>query len=145
VQLQRIGHIQLRDSLSRFYLPHYSGTNHDKRQQTLVTEGLIKSKSSSILGVGSSDLGSYGVEDQFSKAQVSEQAKRASLDEDEHASQRAKRAAISKRKRVRNKLAYRREYESLLTPSHLRAVRAEPAVLGGGLGGEHRSRKVHAG
>ncbi|GMI60869.1 hypothetical protein ScalyP_jg5999 [Parmales sp. scaly parma] len=68
-ELQRIGHIQLRDSLSRFYLPHYSGTNHDKRQQTLVTEGLIKSKSSSILGVGSSDLGSYGVEDQFSKAQ----------------------------------------------------------------------------
>ena len=67
-ELQRIGHIQLRDSLSRFYLPHYSGPNHDKRQQQMVTEGLRKSKSTSILGVGNSDLHSFGVEDQFSKA-----------------------------------------------------------------------------
>ncbi|GMI03668.1 hypothetical protein TrRE_jg6742 [Triparma retinervis] len=67
-ELQRIGHIQLRDSKSRFYLPHYSGANHEKRQQMMVTEGLSKSKSSSILGVGNSDLSSFGVEDQFSKS-----------------------------------------------------------------------------
>ncbi|GMH80846.1 hypothetical protein TL16_g08719 [Triparma laevis f. inornata] len=67
-ELQRIGHIQLRDSKSRFFLPHYSGTNHDRRQNMMVTEGLSKSKSSSILGVGNSDLLSYGVEDQFSKS-----------------------------------------------------------------------------
>ena len=34
----------------------------------MVTEGLSKSKSSSILGVGNADLGSFGVEDQFSKS-----------------------------------------------------------------------------
>lgn len=67
-ELQRIGHIQLRDSLSRFFLPHYSGPNHDRRQELMVTEGLKQSKSSSILGVGSADLLSYGVEDQFSKS-----------------------------------------------------------------------------
>ena len=43
-ELQRIGHIQLRDSKSRFYLPHYSGANHEKRQHLMVTEGLRKSK-----------------------------------------------------------------------------------------------------
>ncbi|GMH90846.1 hypothetical protein TrVE_jg1306 [Triparma verrucosa] len=68
-ELQRIGHIQLRDSKSRFFLPHYSGKSHDARQNLMVTEGLSKSKSSSVLGVGSSDLLSYGVEDQFSKSQ----------------------------------------------------------------------------
>ena len=67
-ELQRIGHIQLRDSKSRFYLPHYSGKRHDNRQKLMVTEGLKKSKSSSILGVGNSDMMSFGVEDQFSKS-----------------------------------------------------------------------------
>ena len=67
-ELQRIGHIQLRDSKSRFYLPHYSGPRHNVRQQLMVTEGLNKSKSSSVLGVGNSDMLSFGVEDQFSKS-----------------------------------------------------------------------------
>jgi hypothetical protein len=68
-ELQRIGHINLRDSRSRFFLPHYSGANHELRQHTMVSEGLSKSKSSSILGVGNADVMSFGVEDQFSKAQ----------------------------------------------------------------------------
>ena len=68
LELQRIGHIQLRDSLSRFYLPHYSGDNHDRRQKVLVSEGLVKEKHSSLLSLGSSDLKSNGVEDQFSKS-----------------------------------------------------------------------------
>lgn len=49
-------------------LPMSSGTNHDKRQDFLQREGLNKPKQSTLLGIGSADLASSGVEDMFSKA-----------------------------------------------------------------------------
>ena len=65
-ELQRSGHILLRNSHYRFFQPHYSGEPHDKRQVQIVTEGQHQLKTSSVLGIGRSDLESYGVEDQFS-------------------------------------------------------------------------------
>jgi hypothetical protein len=64
--LAREGHIRLRDSFSRFFIPQYSGPRHDRRQQLLVTDGVLKPKMSAAIGIDRRDLLSYGVEDQFS-------------------------------------------------------------------------------
>ena len=45
-----------------------SGENHNRRQDLLLREGLNKPKKSSLLGIGTADLLSAGVEDAFSKA-----------------------------------------------------------------------------
>jgi len=65
---QKYGEILMRDSHNRFFLPPYSGPKHDQRQMQLVTEGVLKPKMSSVLGIGRNDVPSYGVEDQLSKA-----------------------------------------------------------------------------
>tara|TARA_B100000482_G_C12603715_1_gene296275 strand:+ start:1279 stop:2016 length:738 start_codon:yes stop_codon:yes gene_type:complete len=68
-ELVKSGEITIRNSHYRFYTPLPSGNEHDRRQQQLVTEGLLKPKCSSVLGIGRADVQSYGVEDQFSHSQ----------------------------------------------------------------------------
>ena len=65
-ELQRTGHILLRNSHYRFFQPHYTGDQHDNRQVQIVCEGLHQQKTSSVLGIGRADVSSFGVEDQFS-------------------------------------------------------------------------------
>lgn len=68
-ELVKSGEITIRNSHYRFYAPLPSGNEHDRRQEQLVTEGLLKPKCSSVLGIGRADVKSYGVEDQFSHSQ----------------------------------------------------------------------------
>lgn len=68
-ELLKRGEITIRNSNYRFYGPLPSGMKHDRRQHLLVTEGLMKPRYSSVLGVGRFDKMSDGVEDQFSKAE----------------------------------------------------------------------------
>ncbi|KAJ1462047.1 hypothetical protein M885DRAFT_506117 [Pelagophyceae sp. CCMP2097] len=65
-ELLKSGEITIRNSHFRFYTPLPSGDEHDRRQKQLVSEGLLKPKCSSVLGIGRADAKSYGVEDQFS-------------------------------------------------------------------------------
>lgn len=65
-ELIKSGEITIRNSHYRFYTPLPSGNEHDRRQEQLVTEGLLKPKCSSILGIGRAEVKSFGVEDQFS-------------------------------------------------------------------------------
>ena len=73
-ELIKSGEITIRNSHYRFYAPLPSGNEHDRRQQQLVTEGLLKPKCSSLLGIGRADVNSYGVEDQFSHSQYQSNA-----------------------------------------------------------------------
>ncbi|CAM9998023.1 unnamed protein product, partial [Phaeothamnion confervicola] len=61
-------YVLLRDSLYRFHAPAWTGEGHDARQGTLRRQGLLAAASSSVLGVGRSEMQSFGVEDQFSKS-----------------------------------------------------------------------------
>ena len=79
-ELVKSGEITIRNSHYRFYTPLPSGNEHDRRQQQLVTEGLLKPKCSSILGIGRADTTSYGVEDQFSHSQYQPGARRGSCE-----------------------------------------------------------------
>ena len=65
-ELVKSGEITIRNSHYRFYSKAPSGDTHDRRQGQLVTEGLVKPKFSSVLGIGRADARSFGVEDQFS-------------------------------------------------------------------------------
>mmetsp|Transcript_5473 Transcript_5473/g.7506 ORF Transcript_5473/g.7506 Transcript_5473/m.7506 type:complete len:411 (+) Transcript_5473:94-1326(+) len=69
------GTILMRDSHNRFHMQPYSGMNHDIRQQKLVTEGVLKPKMTSVLGIGRNEMPSYGVEDQLSKSNYVPQSK----------------------------------------------------------------------
>jgi hypothetical protein len=73
------GHIMLRDSANRFFTPHYSGPNHEYRQQILTSDGVKTPQFTSILQLGKKDLPSYGVEDQFSKSQYTSKPLNATL------------------------------------------------------------------
>eukprot|EP01038_Epipyxis_sp_PR26KG_P010434 gene10434-14017_t len=59
----------LNDSPSKFFTPMYSGPKQDYRQDLLHREGLQTGKYTSILQLGKKDMPSYGIEDQFSKSQ----------------------------------------------------------------------------
>jgi len=67
--LQAEGAISLRDSTSRFYGPPPGARDqpkHGNRVGLVVTEGLKAPKYSSVLGIGRSEMPSYGVADAFS-------------------------------------------------------------------------------
>jgi hypothetical protein len=67
--LQNEGAISLRDSTSRFYGPPPGARQPDKHYQrvtNVVAEGLHAPKYSSVLGIGRSEMPSYGVADAFS-------------------------------------------------------------------------------
>lgn len=67
--LQAEGAISLRDSTSRFYGPPPGArdpSRHDNRVGLNVAEGLKAPKYSSVLGIGRSEMPSYGVSDAFS-------------------------------------------------------------------------------
>ena len=71
-ELIKSGDIKVRNSHYRFYVdpPPEKIKARQVRQQLIVHEGLTNSKKmSSLLGIGRSDLLSYGVEDQFSRSQ----------------------------------------------------------------------------
>jgi hypothetical protein len=66
VSFIREGAIALRDSASRFYGPppgHEQPPKHDMREVNLITEGLKQPLFSSVLGIGRSEMPSYGVAD----------------------------------------------------------------------------------
>jgi hypothetical protein len=54
-ELLKSGEITIRNSHYRYYTPTPSGDQQDRRQANLVTEGLLKPKRSSVLGIGRSD------------------------------------------------------------------------------------------
>jgi len=69
ISLQAEGAISLRDSTSRFYGPQPGArepAKHDNRVGLVVTEGLKQQKYSSVLGIGRTEMPSYGVADAFS-------------------------------------------------------------------------------
>lgn len=66
---RKAGEIALRNNETRFFTPHSSGQMHENRQGLLYREGLEQKKFSSVLGIGRKEMPSYGVEDQFSKSQ----------------------------------------------------------------------------
>lgn len=59
----------LRESTGRYHAPFPSGHNQEYRQAVLYKEGLITDKYIGLLEVGKKDLPSYGIEDQFSKSE----------------------------------------------------------------------------
>lgn len=61
------GEMKLRQSSSRFYC-NRSAEERRSRERTLLGEGLGVEKKSSILGVGRSELRSYGAADNFSRS-----------------------------------------------------------------------------
>ena len=65
----------LRESQGRYFAPYPSGQNQEHRQDVLLREGVSKSKMSSIIQIGQSDLPSYGVEDQFAKSDYRQRPK----------------------------------------------------------------------
>lgn len=64
--VRRSGEITLRNSEHRFYGELPTGNQHNRRQDLLYREGLLKARESSTLGVGNNDNPSYGCEDNFS-------------------------------------------------------------------------------
>lgn len=50
------------------FLAFSSGPQHDHRQRVMFTQGLLKPPMSAVIGIGKSQLSSFGVEDQFSHA-----------------------------------------------------------------------------
>lgn len=65
----RNGQIMLRDSMGKFFMPQGSGHRHAYRQHVILHEGVYEPRCSSIIQIGSKDLPSYGIEDNFSKSQ----------------------------------------------------------------------------
>ena len=61
------GEMKLRQSSSRFYC-NQSQEERKGREQTLTGEGLSVHKKSSILGIGRSELKSFGAADNFSRS-----------------------------------------------------------------------------
>jgi len=60
--------ILLRDSHYRFFAPQTTGQNLAKRREIHASEGMHKPRMSSVLGVGRSEMASYGVSDQFERS-----------------------------------------------------------------------------
>jgi hypothetical protein len=56
----------LRESMGRFHMPHNSGDYAERRQAAIVADGVYGPRATKLLG---STIPSYGVEDQFSKAE----------------------------------------------------------------------------
>jgi hypothetical protein len=78
--LEREAYVRLRDSSEgKFFSPAWTGSSHDLRQELAHREGLLKSKSSSELGVGRNDIPSHGVEDQFSQSWYSNNRSRGGI------------------------------------------------------------------
>lgn len=59
----------LRESAGRFFTPLGSGHNYEHRQNVLYKEGLLVDKYCGILDCNKADMKSYGIEDQFSKSE----------------------------------------------------------------------------
>mmetsp|Transcript_21116 Transcript_21116/g.35594 ORF Transcript_21116/g.35594 Transcript_21116/m.35594 type:complete len:264 (+) Transcript_21116:178-969(+) len=59
---------QLKDSCNRYFIPQESGGKHERRQDTLMREGISKPKMQGVISVGKAEAPSYGIEDQFSKS-----------------------------------------------------------------------------
>lgn len=67
----------LRDSANRFFTPTATGPAAQYRQDILYREGILQEKHSSALQLGKKDFKSYGVEDQFSKSQYTNNSTKA--------------------------------------------------------------------
>jgi len=68
----RNGQIMLRDSMGKFFMPQGSGHRHVYRQKVILAEGVYEPRCSSVIQIGSKDMPSYGIEDNFSKSQYTE-------------------------------------------------------------------------